>query len=194
MIETPDNHFTFNSLYGAIFLVKEKQNLFQAAFPFLWDGWTIYLYFLLKLSLSFPCPTSFFFECVEIKASCSQWEGSVCTPEGSSFFLCGVRWVREQFFGFFFPLFSICFHHVHMGFPKLFPIAPHFYPLWFAQSLTPMYIKWKGGPLGNTFFLILGLGVQRGASIGECPMFRENWWWGNQCCFLRKEKKVWAHP
>jgi hypothetical protein len=57
---------------------------------------------------------------VEIKVSCSQWEGSVCTSEGSSFFLCWVGSVREQFFVFFFPLFSMCFHHVHMGSHKLF--------------------------------------------------------------------------
>jgi hypothetical protein len=26
------------------------------------------------------------------------------------------------------------------GFPKMFPIAPGFYPIWFAQSSSPMYI------------------------------------------------------
>ncbi len=52
---------------------------------------------------SFPSPTSFFFECGEIIVSCNQWEGSVCTPEGSSFFLCGVGRVMEQFFAFFVP-------------------------------------------------------------------------------------------
>jgi hypothetical protein len=25
--------------------------------------------------------------------------------------------------------------------PKMFPIAPRFYPIWFAQSSTPMYIN-----------------------------------------------------
>jgi hypothetical protein len=29
-------------------------------------------------------------------------------------------------------------------FPKEFPIAPQFYPIWFAQSSTLMYINWKG--------------------------------------------------
>jgi hypothetical protein len=44
--------------------------------------------------------------------------------------------------------FSMCFHHVPMEVPqvpkvflKLFPIAPPFYPIWFAQSSTLMYIN-----------------------------------------------------
>jgi hypothetical protein len=28
--------------------------------------------------------------------------------------------------------------------PIMFPMAPMFYPIWFAQSPTPMYINWKG--------------------------------------------------
>jgi hypothetical protein len=31
-------------------------------------------------------------------------------------------------------------------FLKAFPIAPQFYPIWFAQSSTLVYINWKGGP------------------------------------------------
>jgi hypothetical protein len=33
--------------------------------------------------------------------------------------------------------------------PKMFPIAPQFYPLWFAQSSTPMYINFKGATKGK---------------------------------------------
>ncbi len=40
----------------------------------------------------------------------------------------------------------------------MFPIAPWFYPILFAQSSTPMYINWKGGLWGNTFVSILQLG------------------------------------
>jgi hypothetical protein len=53
--------------------------------------------------------------------------------------------------------------------PKMFPIAPEFYPIWFAQSSTPMYIIYKGEIQECTFVSILQLGVQRGASIGGMP-------------------------
>jgi hypothetical protein len=33
--------------------------------------------------------------------------------------------------------------------PKEFPIAPQFYPIWFAQSSTLMYINWKGRLFGE---------------------------------------------
>jgi hypothetical protein len=51
-------------------------------------------------------------------------------------------------------------------FPRAFPIAPQFYPIWFAQSSTLMYWNWKGRLFRNAFASILHLGVQRGASIG----------------------------
>ncbi len=34
-------------------------------------------------------------------------------------------------------------------FPKEFPKAPQFYPIWFAQSSALMYINWKGILLGE---------------------------------------------
>jgi hypothetical protein len=43
-------------------------------------------------------------------------------------------------------------HHVPLRFlkflscSKTFPIAPHFYPIWFAQSSTLMCINWEGMP------------------------------------------------
>ncbi len=64
----------------------------------------------------------------------------------------------------FFP----CFQAVPRC-PKMFPIAPGFYPIWFAQSSTPLYIIYKGKTQGCTFDSILQLGVQRGASIGGMP-------------------------
>ncbi len=45
----------------------------------------------------------------------------------------------------FFPLFPICSHQVlkvfSNAFPKMFPIAPGFYSIWFAQTSTPLYIN-----------------------------------------------------
>jgi hypothetical protein len=93
---------------------------------------------------------------------------------------------------------SSCFLEV-LQVPKLFPktflIALQFYPMWFAQSSTLMYINWKGRLLGNTFVSILQLGVQRNASIGgvfdapkKLPMGQ--WIW----LFQKTNKKLWAHP
>jgi hypothetical protein len=46
---------------------------------------------------------------------------------------------------FFSPLFPMCFQHVPKllsnMFLKMFPILPRFYPIWFAQSSTPLYRK-----------------------------------------------------
>jgi hypothetical protein len=56
----------------------------------------------------------------------------------------------------------------------MFPIAPGFYPLWFAQSSTPLYINYKGEIQGCTFVFILRLGVQRGGSIGGMPNVSKN--------------------
>jgi hypothetical protein len=43
------------------------------------------------------------------------------------------------------PLFPMCSQHVPKLFSnvflKMFPIAPRFYPIWFAQSSTPLYRK-----------------------------------------------------
>jgi len=33
--------------------------------------------------------------------------------------------------------------------------SPEFYPIWFAQSPTSLYINQKGGPKISTFFLSL---------------------------------------
>jgi hypothetical protein len=68
-------------------------------------------------------------------------------------------------------------------FPKF-----QFYPIWFAQSSTFMYINWKGRLLGTTFVSILQLGVQRGASIGE---FQKNCCWAHEYAF--KQKKSYEH-
>jgi hypothetical protein len=51
-----------------------------------------------------------------------------------SYFL--FKGAGEQGFLVFFP----CSQSVPNVFPKMIPIAPGFYPIWFAKSLTPLYI------------------------------------------------------
>ncbi len=101
--------------------------------------------------------------CLVRKISCSQWECWECIHALSNYFLFEKAKGQKNFL--FFSLFSIlCFYHVPKMFsnifPKMFPIAPWFYPILFAQSSTPMYINWKGGLWGNTFVSILQLGSQ----------------------------------
>ncbi len=71
----------------------------------------------------------------------------------------------KDFFSFFLSLFSSCSPNVlswgSKGFPKFssfslktFLIAPHFYPICFAESLTLIYINWKCGWKGEHLFLI----------------------------------------
>jgi hypothetical protein len=51
-----------------------------------------------------------------------------------------------------------------------------------------MCINRKGMLLKNTFVFILQLGVQRGASIGECSMFQKNCSWANEYGFFPQKK------
>jgi len=73
----------------------------------------------------------------------------------------------------------------------MFPIAPGFYPLWFAQSSTPLYINYKGEIQGCTFVFILRLGVQRGASIGGMPNVSKKlaYWPTNMAPFKKIKNK-----
>jgi len=48
------------------------------------------------------------------------------------------------------------------AFPKRFPIAPGFYSVWFAPSLTPTYQEVKRSNLGEHICLYFATGVQRG--------------------------------
>ncbi len=81
------------------------------------------------------------------------------------------------------------------GFLKMFPIAPGFYPIWFAQSSTPLCITKKGQGQGCTFVSIFQLGVQRGASIGGMAnnpkklLMRQSLW-----LLKNKNKKVMRAP
>jgi hypothetical protein len=60
----------------------------------------------------------------------------------------GRRRRRSRGIFCFFFLFSMCSHHVPIKIPKfsscspkVFPMAPQFYPIWFAQSSTLMDIN-----------------------------------------------------
>ncbi len=78
---------------------------------------------------------------------------------GPVFFFWGRLWR-----GFFCPPFPNLFAKL---FPKMFPIVPYYYGIWFAQSSTLMYINWKGETQRSTFVSILQLGVfQSGVSVG----------------------------
>jgi hypothetical protein len=108
-------------------------------------------------------------------------------------------WAGTSYFLSFFlvpNVFSTCSFEIFQipkFFPKVFWIAPQFYPIRFTWSSALMYINWKGKPLGDTFAYILQLMVQRGASIGECLMFPKNCSWANEYGSLKK-KRLWAHP
>ncbi len=91
---------------------------------------------------------------LEIQVSCRQWEGSACTHERSNFFSSWEEGKQGFFVFALFPnVFPSCSHWVlkfskgsqvskvfSNAFLKMFPIAPEFYPIWFAQSSTPLYI------------------------------------------------------
>jgi hypothetical protein len=67
---------------------------------------------------------------LEIKVSCSsQWEGSTCTLQGSSFFCFWGRWVGEVFFVFFHVpnVFPLCSHHVPWSFSSS-QVVPQNFP------------------------------------------------------------------
>jgi hypothetical protein len=80
-----------------------------------------------------------------IEISCSQWEGSACTHDGPCFLLFeGVGGGGLKKFPLVPNIFSPCSQRVlkfSNAFPFMFPIPPGFYPIWFAQSSTFMYIN-----------------------------------------------------
>jgi hypothetical protein len=105
---------------------------------------------------------------LEIEISCSQWEGSTCTHERSSFFLLGGGGGIRDFFVLFllFPSSSQCVPTVvpprrsqqHLGF------IPYSLP----KFNSPVYKLKRWNP-GVQICFNLQLGVQRGASIEGMP-------------------------
>jgi hypothetical protein len=109
---------------------------------------------------------------------------------GPGFFLLGCG-------GGDFLVFFPCSHQVPFRFPKFFPkafpISPQFYPIWFAQSSTLMYINWKGRLLGSTFLFIVQLGGPKRCFHGGVlnipkKLLRGQWRW----LFKKNKKKLWG--
>ncbi len=68
------------------------------------------------------------------------------------FFLLSFGWVGEDFFIFhLFPSVPNLFPGFPMCSPRVFPIAPHFNPIYFAQS--PPLLTYIGGPKGEALHL-----------------------------------------
>jgi hypothetical protein len=75
--------------------------------------------------------------------------------------------------------------------PKMFPIAPQFYPIWFAQSSTLMYINWKGTLNSGTFVSILHWGPES-CFYWEVPNVPKNLVMGRSMWLLPQKKfKKW---
>jgi hypothetical protein len=113
-------------------------------------------------------------------------------------FSCFLLQKGRRDFCFFF-LFSMCAHHVPKvflnTFLKMFPIAPWFYSIWFAQSSISMYINWKGGLWAKEYiYFYFAIEVQRGAPIRECPLFWNNWWSIDDYGSLKIKNKIMRAP
>jgi hypothetical protein len=101
----------------------------------------------------------------------------------------------------FFPLFPSCSQRVLSSqcvpnyISNMSPIALGFYPIWFAQSSTPLYIN-KNGKSRGGHLLYFATRVQRGASIGgmhNVPiklLTSQSVWW----TFKFLKKMLWVHP
>jgi hypothetical protein len=100
---------------------------------------------------------------LEIKLSCSQWEGSACNHEGSSFFLFfGGRGEGFLFFGLW-PL-SKC---IPIGFLSSSQSVPQEDPN--STTSGEVYL-----------FLFCNQGPKRCFYLGVPNIPKINWWWANQ--------------
>ncbi len=88
---------------------------------------------------------------MEIEISCSQWVGSTCTQSSLIIFLLSFGWGEEGEDFFHFPFVPNMFPRFPMCSPKVFPIAPHFNPICFAQS--PPLLTFVAGPKGEALHL-----------------------------------------
>jgi hypothetical protein len=113
---------------------------------------------------------------LEIKVSCSQGEGSTCIHEIFNFLLLE----GEERGHFFSPLV-----------PNVFPWGSQVIPQYFCNSTSDLshtvcpkfnshVYKLKRWVIGEYSCSCFVTGVQRGASIGECPIFQKHCWWANQ--------------
>lgn len=110
------------------------------------------------------------------------------------------RWGKGSF-----PFFTMCSHHVLIRlllssqripqvpklFPKMFPIAPLFDLLWFAQSSTSMYINWKGGDHRekHVLFLFCNLGSTKVLLLWSDQKFQKKLVMGKSIWPLPKKKE-----
>ncbi len=113
---------------------------------------------------------------LEIEISCSQWEGSSCTHEWSSFFLLEKVGGEGIFVS---PPCSSC---VPIKFQKHSPqdvpnmVLSH---MVYSKFNSHVY-KPKRSAEGSTFVSIWQLVVQRSPSICEVPNLPKYWWWASQ--------------
>jgi hypothetical protein len=113
-----------------------------------------------------------------IEISCSQWERSACTQSAliSFFQVLGGKRIFKNF-----PLFPNMFPSsskwVPIRFPicspRVFPIAPHFNPMGFAQS--PPLLTYIGGPKGEALHLSIESSI-----LGSLHSFNFLLQWANQ--------------
>jgi hypothetical protein len=81
--------------------------------------------------------------------------------------------------------------------PKTFPIAPRFYPIWFARSSTLMYINWKGRPQGAHLFLFCNRWSKEVLLLKSAQCSKKIGDGQTNMAPSKKQKlkrKVWAHP
>jgi hypothetical protein len=111
------------------------------------------------------------------------------------FFPLGVGW--GEVILVFFSVFPTCSNHVPMSspkflscYPKAFPIAPQFYPIWFAQSSTLMYINWNGRLKGSILVSILQLGSKELLLLRSAQCSQKNWWWWDNQYVARSKQKT----
>jgi hypothetical protein len=87
-------------------------------------------------------------------------------------------------------VFPMCSHHVPWSssssqvVPQNFPNCTSVLSHMVCPKFNPHVCKLKRGSIEEHFCFYLQLKVERGASIGECPMFQKHWWWANECSFL----------
>jgi hypothetical protein len=67
--------------------------------------------------------------------------------------------------------------------PRVFPIAPRFNPICFAQS--PPLLTYIGGPKGKALYLYIESSI-----LGAFHRFNFFLWWANHIGSLQKKKKV----
>jgi hypothetical protein len=106
------------------------------------------------------------------------------------FFLLGLKgwFLCSWFILIWFPSTSQKVPQVSNAFPKMFPIAPHFYPVHFGWSWTFVHIQYnKDGPKESTFVLLFWQYLMFQNKIGNEPIKVA------PSQKKKKKKKLWVH-